>query len=426
MEIRRECGALAEMLQSRAWYFWILVSAPALIQLLHFLSPALPDWRGQTLSIWFGLMATTVALGLWVVYRNYVRWPVVPQVAVAALGAAWLIRNVALFLEGAATNYTAYIAPLAILLVSLRPPPLRDAHTGALAFGYSVVIAGWAAILATLTGIVAVDPNRVSDGMSRIPFISSLIGLDTRWSGPFIHSNLAGVLLASVVVIGVTARGWSRIVLLVGSVTLLALTQSRTGALALVLGLLCLVLTSRTVATRSDATRVRIAMVGITGAAIAAYLALIDPTLGGRTDAWGQYWGLWRSSPVTGVGENGITAFVADWIPTSGAVVHHSHAHNLILDALTRHGVLLATAICVILVLAGWSSIRALRHGERLSLALVVSTFVAGLIETPIYWTYWETLMMPLALAVVLAGGATARDVDRGRPAAPLESPLSG
>jgi len=318
-------------------------------------------------------------------------------------------------LEGIATNYTQIVVGAALALIIIRPPSLLDARIGSTIFAYSVLVVGAVSIVGTLLGIITINSANLSDGGSRLPWLNSLIGMDTRWSGPFGHSNLAGLLAASVVVIGGSVKGANRWLLVTGGTALLALTQSRTAILAAIAGLVVLSLSGNHFT--DNRWRLRAAWVATAVLIVTAisYVVLFDPTFGGRTDAWRQFLGLWMRSPLAGVGEKGVLTFVADWRgSTSGDVVHHAHGHNLLIDGFARQGLIFGLLILSIVVSTGIAAGRALSSGERLSASLFAFIVIAGALETPFYWTYWDSLLMPLILSILLSGAALVqRDVDR-------------
>lgn len=260
---------------------------------------------------------------------------------------------------------------------------MEDARLGALVFRFSFVAAGVLVVPGTMTDLIDLESARLAEGASSIPAKSSLIGLDTRWSRPFGHSNLAGALVACTLVIGVKFRSWVRLILVIGSAMLFLLTQSQTGILAALIGVLVISITRSTIMTRPVGAKIRWLTIGIDGTLTAMYIALHDPTVDGRTDTWRQFADLSTASPILGAGKNGVNAFVGKWVPESGVVVHHSHAHNLLLDALAPHGLPIALVILLSPLATAWAPTRALGASQPLSLALLASTIVISAIETP-------------------------------------------
>jgi O-antigen ligase len=146
---------------------------------------------------------------------------------------------------------------------------------------------------------------------------------------------------------------------------------------------------------------VLLSSVGGPGASAEEYVSSAA-NLTGRTTAWPIYLELWRGSPWTGTGADGIYAAIYDGVLPAWA----THAHNLVLDALTRYGLLVGALAVAVLVIAAVATTPAARRGRPLGLAIVALTVVAGLGHTTIGWVYPEVPLLALVLAVLASASS--------------------
>jgi O-antigen ligase len=154
-----------------------------------------------------------------------------------------------------------------------------------------------------------------------------------------------------------------------------------------------------------------VAVAGVVSAFV-TYVIRVDPSFNGRTPVWSEFLRLWKSSPLAGVGESGISDQIAAGTLPGWA----THGHNLVLDPLGRVG-LIGTIPIVSAVIAGlviaWASGR---RGLVVSAAILATFLASGISEDLIDWRYAGVQFVPFLLAGLL--GAT---WIRRRSASPME-----
>lgn len=390
--------------------------------LVDFLVHVLRDWTilDGTPGVALVLLGTViVAAALW--WRStftqvgdpWVAWPLLLLLAmwVAAL-AFTIIRDERL-------SVLAILVPIVLLMVLLKTP---DA---AAAVGTAQILA-WALVVVVLAGVALESLGAVpslyataSDPEARLAMdeatywlpISDLLGIEGRWGGQFGHPNLAGPIGAFLLVFGVTRSGISRIAFVLVGVLVLLLTSSRTSVIAAAAGLFVV----GAVTWLSRPSRLprgaRAAIVLAPVVAVVAVLVVLNPGLTGRTVMWPAAIDVLWTSPITGVGDAGYADAIADGRLPNWAI----HAHNVVLDAAVRMGVVGLVLVLAIFVVSVIGATRAARIGRAAPLALIVMLIVGGLTDVNLHWRYLLVPMSVLVLAVLMSGTTT--------PRPPVEAP---
>jgi O-antigen ligase len=243
------------------------------------------------------------------------------------------------------------------------------------------------------------------------------LGLDGRWAGPFIHPNRAGPVGAFLLVFGVTLRGVQSWVFAAVGFLVLALSASRTAELAALLGVATVLVAVKAMRgrqpTRGSVGACAVALVGLVvvlGAPLMLPVGMVTEsgppgalgsalTGSGRTGIWPTYIHLWLTDPWLGVGTRRInTAVASGELPAWAA-----HAHNTILDATTRYGVLALVLVLGIFAVLLFLGYRAARVDRPASLGLAVMLVVAGMGHTVVGFRYPEVSLPVLLLAVMMS-----------------------
>jgi len=228
---------------------------------------------------------------------------------------------------------------------------------------------------------------------------------EVPWFGPERHYNILGQQGAFVMVWGLTRNAVWRIGLVSGGLLVVVLAGSRTSLLALIAGLAVMyaVVTLRNPARRRNPLNWVLPVV--IPIALAVFFVSRNPTLTGRTGAWRNYLDVWVESPFTGVGDyrlilGRVREEIPDWANT---------AHNLYLDALTRHGILAAmfTAMAVILFFA--LSVSGVRQGLTAPISIFTVFFVGNLTEQHLDVRYWSVQAAFIVYAALLASTTSRR-----------------
>ena len=133
-------------------------------------------------------------------------------------------------------------------------------------------------------------------------------------------------------------------------------------------------------------------------------IMLIDPTLNNRTPVWATFWNLWWTSPLVGVGGEGIAnAIQGDGLLDGWA----THGHNVLIDPLARVGLLGLLSILVALASALVLTLRAAELGRQAGLVVLACFLAIGITEDVVDWRYLSFQVVPLILAAMMGAGAT-------------------
>ena len=392
------------VLRGRAIYLWVALATPAVVAFAQYSLGGQVVFKGHTAAVLLGVVGTTLAVVLWLPYRRSTRWPALATVALLMMVVTWGYQALRMFQEGTQFNFTSFAVPIVLLMIILKPPGLKDVRIGLAVFAYATILAGGLSIVLDLADVTPSAFIAAKNGVGRIPLLSDLFAIDTRWEGAFQHSNYAGPIGGSLILIGASFRRWNRVAVVAGGAIILLLSQSRTAFVATCFGLLVLVLFATPMRGFRYRTAVRWVALLSAVAVVGTYVALFDPTLAWRTHAWQDFFALWRESPWLGVGETRVTEYFVN-----GAVngpVAFTHAHNMVLDPMTRYGVPMLVLVVGILALTAILAARALRLGQTLGASVTAYLIVLGLFEIPFSWSYMSILMVPLLIAVMASAAA--------------------
>jgi len=394
-------SALWLQLRQRATYLWVALAFSPLTALTHYIDPETVYFKGQPASILLGLIGMLLAFLLWIRYCSYSRISRLARVAIFLAIVCWIIQTLLIQLDDSLFNHLTYMLPATLIMVLLKTPTARDVFIAALVFSYALIIVASVALLLDAMQLTSSAFLASRNGYSRIPFLSDVMGIDTRWEGPFGNVNYAAPVGGFLVVFGASIGRPHRIPLLIGGVVIMVLSQGRSALFATVAGLLVVFLGSHYVNNLRNAQAFRIVLLTGTFVIGASYIWLFDRTFAFRTDVWLDYAALWRESPWFGVGTSGINEYVSQG---SGLTdIRHSHGHSVFVDTMTRFGLIMLTLTVVTLIFILIVTIRASRYGAKQGLALFVFTVVAGLVETTLTWSYFGFLTIPLVLSLLLS-----------------------
>lgn len=126
---------------------------------------------------------------------------------------------------------------------------------------------------------------------------------------------------------------------------------------------------------------------------------LLNRGLSYRLEIWSQYFDLFLERPFFG---HGMYASLPVSLSSGSSI---DQAHNLVLNAAVRGGVLSALALVAILVLAIWLPARARRlAGSRACFSMMVAIAVLGVFDYALLMTIpaweWITFWLPIGMAI--------------------------
>jgi O-antigen ligase len=401
------------VLRGRAIYLWVALATPAVVAFTQYSLGGQVVFKGHTAAVLLGVVGTTLAVVLWLPYRRPTRWPALATAALLLMVATWAYQAIRMFQEGAQANFTTFAVPIVLVLIAWKPPSMEDVRIGLAVFAYSVIFVSALSIVLDLADLAPSAFIAAKNGVGRIPLLSDLFGIDTRWEGPFQHSNYAGPIGGSLILIGASFRGGNRVAMVAGGGVILLLSQSRTAFVATCFGLLVVVLFATPMRGLRYRKAVRWTALLAVITLVSAYIVAFDPTLAWRTYAWQDFFALWRESPWLGVGDARVTEYFVNG--TVNGTMAFTHAHNIVLDPMTRYGIPMLVLIVGILALTAILAARALRLGQTLGASVTSFLIVLGLTETPFSWSYLSPLMVPLIIAVMVSAAAF-QEVDAESP----------
>ena len=377
----------------------ILFLIPAVTIFGHALAPNVAVFKGQNLGTLGAILATGIAVVLWLFYRPTNSWTRFTVIFLVILAATWLYQILRTQLDQSLFNLTAFVVPVALVLIGLKRVSRKDLDSALLMLGYSLLVISALSVILGATGTMP-DGFEVTDSGDQRVALLKWLGVTNRWGGPFGSVNYASPAGGLVLVIGMGQRGWTRVVLVVGGLAMLMLGAGRSAVVAVAAALVVLFLSSAWVSRITWHRALRVGTVVTALVVVASYVAFLDSTLNGRTRIWSDFLVLVPTSPIVGVGDSGILAFVGERTGTEG-FVPHTHGHSVLFDGILRYGLIMGLLTATIFVFTLWAGSRSLRRGASLPLALGVYAIVAGLTETIHAWAYWSIYFVTLVWIVL-------------------------
>jgi O-antigen ligase len=393
-------------LRTRSYYLDVALVTPVIAAFAAYGMGGNPLWRGQSAAIWISIIGCVVSFLLWLPFRPTQTNTTLGSAALVAVLLVWTLQTCLILVNGSVFNISTFAFPMVIAQVLMKPPGFKSAQRSCINMSFALVAIGVMAVVLTSTGLAtdSFDPGRT--GPNRIPILTDLLGISGRWEGPYGNVNYAAPVGGFLLIFSLGLRGVNRLVLGISGLVVLLLAQGRTALLATIAAVLAFILAKprRTIG-RSLGRPLRwLVVIGITVAAALA-IRITDPTFSGRTGVWRDYFELWLSNPVRGVGQRGIENYLASGGTYSEVALNHGH--SIFLDTLARYGLVLMIPGLILMILVICLGVRSIRVEGTTVLAIGVFAVCSGIAETTISWNYLSLTTLPLIVAVILGACAT-------------------
>ncbi len=377
-----------------------LTIATYLQHLLQYVNYNIPVIKGQSPFIWMSGLTALVAFLLWLPLP----WRPAPgrwfRIFLGSMLLGWLVRTGLLFVHGDSFNYTLWLTPVVLIMISLKSPDSDDARSTMLVLGWS----GSILLLWTrLSEIIALIPmHEVSPGLLAFEIqeywlpLAGWLGPEGRWPGPLGGTAYTGMLGALLLVLAVSMKAKSSWAFAAIGIITLLLTSSRGSFAAAAAGIGIAIVFGNSHILRKVPFGWRLTTAATGGLATLILLLQASPNLTGRTTFWPDFIDLWLSSPLRGVGASGYAAGT-EWTQTAGT------AHSLYIDELARNGIVGFISLLAALVAAFVLGLTAAKQGSGGPLALLTTLAVLGIANTPFSWTSPSFIWLFLLLSVAWA-----------------------
>lgn len=387
---------------SGAPYLSVLLLSVVLSQFAQYLAPTQVIFKGQPAVVLTNYLLVGLAFALWLLFKPTDTWSPIFRWFLAALALMWLITIIFSVAHGDLFNLTAFLVPAAIAMIWLKKPTIKATFTAGDAFAWGLVGIAAAAQLLDIFGIKSLNFegwNRLSIKLwDQFPFLFRIIDYLHRWEGPFGNVNYAGPIGAFLLVYGLFRRGPKRVIFVIVGALIMIASDGRASLVASAAGVLTAVILLPSIGRMTVPKWTRITLGAAFGAAAVFLLITRDPTLNGRTPIWSSYLEGWTNSPISGVGETGITAAIGAGEMALGA----THGHSLFIDPLLRYGSIGALVVILVVAIAIVIALRAGRRGFAIGAAIIATSIVDGLSEDLVEWRYLSIAVVPVVLASML------------------------
>ncbi len=406
------------LVQTRFNYLIPLFLIPVAGTFGHYIAPNDPIFKGQDWGIIASFLLAMVAVFLWLFHRFEFKWSPMQSAFFFIALALWLLQTISTQLDQYQFNLTAFLFPLILMLIWLKRPSSAMLNNAFLCMLYGLLLIGLLSLILGQIGVTLNGFYGVDSGVSRIPILGDLFGIDTRWAGPFGSVNYAAAVGGLLLISGFAFKGVNRWLISIGGLLVLMLSQGRTSLVAVLAAAILLAAYSGTVTQSARRIQYRIILVIGPAIGLTIYVLVLDPTFNGRTPIWSNFFELFLSKPITGVGSSGVQEYI-DLGLSDPLFVPQNHAHSVYLDVAARYGILaliLTLALFAIAFLLAWNQ-QSSNNGTNLSILIYV--FVAGIAETIFSWQYTSIYFLTILFIIATKDLET----EHKRPSNSLNNP---
>lgn len=326
------------------------------------------------------------------------------RLILALFGLYWASQFVLTLFHGDGYNFTAFLLPVALIMIWLKPPSRKDSLSTITILGLILLLILTATYILEVTNTVNPLPTPV--GLNNweserywLP-LDGFLGVDGRWVGPFGHNTRAAMAATFVTVIGfskLTRVSW---LLIPGGVYFLLISGVRAGFLATLAALAVVILFSnfRPIRSLSLWTKIAFLLAGV------AFIALLFARSGagttGRDTIWLAFLELFPEGPTFGVGQTGML--------TGGDITRASmDAHNLFLDPLIRYGLFGFAIFVMLMAVMTYQSLRAAKFQVVSPAAILTAYVVASMTDIQNDWLHTGYQLTFVLLAITMAASAS-------------------
>jgi O-antigen ligase len=353
----------------------------------HYIAPNQPIFKGHDWGIISAYLLIFLATVAWIPLKWNFSWSRLQLLFFMVALMLWIYQTVRTQLDQSLFNISAFIFPYALFLIFTKRPSSNQIRLAFLVMLYGLLAISFLSLILGATGVASDGFDGIDSAESRIPILSDLTGIDTRWAGPFGSVNYASPAGGLIVIGGLIFHGRNRVLLCMGGALIMVLAQSRTSIVALLIGLIVYLLFSAALNRSPHKALLRTSIAAVAACTLLIYVLLIDPSLNGRTPIWGGFFELFQNEPLFGVGFSGIQDYITLNLLEPG-FVPHNHAHSVYFDIATRYGIvpfILTLLLLSLSIFVGWRT----RNEDRgTQLALGIYVVFAGVAETIYSWQY--------------------------------------
>jgi len=323
---------------SPAVYPSVLVVSMVLGRWLQYVTGGDAWFRGQPAAVVVQALAFVLAVGAWVLTDSAHRSSRSSTLLVTLFGLAWVVHIVLAVSRNDAFMHLVWLMVPILVMLWWKPLTARQWQTVVWVTGLALAAALAITIGLELGGFLQrpyLAPGLIDFEVRNywLP-LSEPLGIEGRWQGPFGHSGDTGAVAALVLVIGLAVWRKTSPAVVVVAVAVLLMTSVRSAYIAAAGGLAVLFVFGKFRWVARFPIKTRLVVSGLGVALVAFVLISQSINLTGRSsNIWPGFWDLWLTSPFLGVGPGGIS-------DNGGVTALSVHAHNLLLDELTRNGIL--------------------------------------------------------------------------------------
>jgi len=383
---------------STAPYLTVALLTIPLGTISFYLFGTTPVLKGQSLGILIPLAGIGLAGILWLFCRASTRTTLQLAYFGVALFSLWTFTTIRSLSFNEPYNYTAWLLPIFIAMVILKPPNRIEILKSADYFVFGLLLIALLSHILHVTGIHVfpnyIYPIRYPEIIQTILPMDSL-GLGYRWEGPFGSVSDAGPMGAFIFVYGIFRTGFTRVIILGGGLFILVFAFSFSSIFATLAALTFLVAHMLSKKFPQRKFLLFVSLFGGIFALISVYILIFDRSFNGRIQIWQQYVSEWPNHLLFGTGSR--------FISTRTDLFSHDHGHNLYVDTLLRYGAIGFVLFMAVLVILGRISWKAFRFDSNLPMAILIVFALCVVGESLALWRYNGAVTSWLIISALIA-----------------------
>lgn len=382
-------------------YLAVILAGIILSPLANFLWPMTPVFKGQGLEILIPFIFAFAGFLLWLIFDTNRNWDKKTRIFLSIVAVYWMYARILDASQNDGVNYNSLIVPLLVLLVYLKPLNRTQMFRTMDAFSFMVIGAALVGQFAVMLGIV----NPRTEFIHRIPIFPAL-GFDWRWEGIFGNVNYSGPVGAFLLVYGLGRGRVQGFLVAAAGLTFLFASESRGALVAGFFGSVILLMFKQRWGRFEIGIRARLALgFALILIPIAGSLAS-DPTGNGRLTVWRDFITVWPKSPMTGVSQAQITAYIEN----GNLSVFSTHGHNVLVQSLVTQGLIGLLLLIALLVVGCTQTFSGISRNISVAFAVFITMIVCNLDEDLFDGNYLSIQYLSLVLPVLLAARVQNRD----------------
>ena len=374
-------------------YLLVTLSGLVLAILANFFWPLTPVFKGQGAEILIPFVFLVVGVVFWIAYSTNLTWPKNTKIFLGLVIVYWFYARILDSIQNDAVNYTAFILPIVIGMIYLKPITTRTTFFTLDGLSFLIIAISIVAQIAVKLDLVA--PR--TEFPHRLPFFP-MLGFDSRWEGVFGNVNYSGPVGAFLLVYGVGRGKLRGVVIAVAGLVFLLASESRGAMVAAFIGCLIIVVFQPTWGRWKLSLPLRLSIGSVLILVPLLASVVSDPTGNGRLTVWKDFLSVWPKEPIFGVGGDQIAIYIQE----GDLTFFSTHGHNVLVQAIVTQGAVGVILISLIFTLGIVVAVPKKGNSMKISISILITMILCNVYEDLINGVQLSITYIAIVLAVLL------------------------